>query len=63
MIEKKRSITFGKMTAIKIQTNTAENNFKSKLNQTGSPFIKEKRSTYFLLTKIGIYQGNPILKR
>lgn len=39
MIEKKE--TFEKMTAIKIQTNTAENNFKSKLNCTGSPFIKE----------------------
>lgn len=51
------------MTAIRIQTNEAENNFKSKLNCTGSPFINEKPSTYFLLTKVGIYQGNPILKR
>lgn len=51
------------MTAIKIQTKMAENNFTSKLNWTGSPFIKEKTSTYFLLARIGICQGNPILKR
>lgn len=32
MIGKKSNITFEKMTAIKIQTKMAENNFKSKLN-------------------------------